>query len=267
MKRAVVVGIFSLLILISLVYSMVLFNPPASNEFFGLNVYQIAIQRDMIITLFPYFYILFLVVLVGGCLFFGKTKQVKNKLYWTTVSVVLPILLIYIGLLSGYLPYGPKLNKRSAVVTTLEQLSQNLEISEEDMIITGLSIRIQNVPRQRPIKIITSVRNFKTKQDITYQYPAKLSLSEWGVTPSLQHDIAPSRDIKIKDIKLKNLSEIIKETEDKQKSLPDYHSGICSIELDTRNLYWRVNVQNIFGEIAYTYIFSVDGEYIIRLSS
>lgn len=267
MKKIFIIGIFSSVAILILLYIFVLFNPPATNQFFGWNIYQIAIQRDTFIMLLPYFYILFLVVLVGCCFLFGKEKQITKKIYWVTTSIILPILLIYIGLISDCLPYGPTLTKKSAVTKTLKQLAQNLDIREKDMIITDLNIYVQNIPIQRPIKIIVSVRNVKTKQDDTYQHPAKLSLSRWGIAAPSNHETSSARDARMKDIKLGNLPEILRDTKERQKSLARYHSGICSVELDTRNLYWRVNVQNVSGEIAYTYVYSVDGEYIIRLSS
>lgn len=263
MKKKILIGLFSCLIFLLSSYICVLYHPDISKNLFGWNVYESVVRKDQFISYIPYYYSFFSVVVVGGCLLFGKAKEIHERRYWVTVVIGLPVLLIYGGFLLGFFSVEASLGQEDTVTPALKKLAQSQGIDEKEMILTGLTLHVKNIPRQRPVTFVATIRNKKTEQDDRYQYPTKFSVTKWESVSSGQSETA-AKDLKLADIQLARLPGIIQDVNKRQKSLAKYHRGISIVELDTKNSYWRIGVQNVFGEVEYTYVYSVDGEYIIR---
>lgn len=265
-KKGLLIGGFSCLAFLVVGYVVIVFHPSFSKQIFGWNSYQSGFYRDKILFYLPDMYRFISVIFVGSCLLFGRIKKIQEKRYWIVGALIFPLVLTSIGFLAGYVSFTPSLFQQDTVTSAFNRLIQQQDIQEEKLIITGLSFHVENVPRQQPITLTATIRNLDTKQDDRYQLMTKTPFNYWKQLPSVQSDTL-SGDLKINDLRLEKLPTIIKDVSERQKLLENYHSGICLVELDTRNKYWRIGIQNVSGVVDYTYIYSVDGEYIIRLAS
>lgn len=259
LKKSHFVVAITLVFAIFLMYLVVLNNSYMAANLFGLSYNQIGYLRGRMIYFRPIIFVIIFCLLFIVLLIFRNSIYSKKKVLLIAVSLLL--IFIFLGFISGELPVEKNYFYSKKNISNAFENHQNSD-SFNSKYIAQLELRFRNVPLQSNDTLTVTLKNGISESWTEYSYIHKFPIKKWVKN---RKDSISSFDysLKMDQIDFEVISNILKNSDERIQKKRKSLRGIYRIKLDTRNGYWRVEVQNVQGIVDRTFIYSLDGKYII----
>ncbi|OTN75735.1 hypothetical protein A5886_000811 [Enterococcus sp. 8G7_MSG3316] len=239
-------------------------NLTIAENWFGLSEYDVVENRHQWLRLIPYILISGIIVWLIVSLMFGLKKQKKSIIYWLTTMVLLPLIAVFVGIVSTWLPVDRHLFREAdSAENIMAALPNQASFKGKDIQLISYSFHVRNVPLKSGIYAVARIINPNTNlQDEYWYYPTNL-LSKWKKEADTI-TLAQDETIDYDAIDWGIIPTIIKDAEKRAAQLDHYLPGVSIVILNGSQgeWTWTVGVNGIRDRTEINYVYALNGDYL-----
>lgn len=253
------------ILFIAIISAWVVFNDlTLAENWFGLSEYDVVATRNRWLQTIPYFLTAGIVVWMLGSLFLGIKKQKKSFFYWLITMIVIPMIVVFVGIVSTWIPADRQLFREPASTQKImAALPNQSSFKGKNIQLISFSFHIRNAPLKSGIYAVTRVINPNTNlQDEYWYYPTNL-LTKWKKDDNTI-ELSQEETIDYDAIDWRIIPSIIKDAEERAEHLDHYVSGVSIVILNGNQgeWTWTVGVDGIRDRTEINYVYSLAGKYL-----
>jgi len=264
MIRRIVLISLVLLLLVIIGALIVLNDLTIAENWFGLSEYDVVKTRHQWLRTIPYFLIAGIVIWMIGNLILGIKKRRKSVVYWVGTMVLVPLIVVFVGIISTWLPADRQLFRAAdSTESIMAALPAQSAFKGQEIQLISFSFHIRNVPLKSGVYAVTRVINPVTNlQDEYWYYPTNI-LTKWKKA-SNTIELSQDETIDYTAIDWAVIPKIIKDAEKRAAELDHYVPGVSIVILNGSQgeWHWTVGLNGIRDRTEINYVYSLAGDYL-----